>query len=216
MIAALFDLDGTLLDTRALYADSYMHAFSSVLDSPPDFAEMIRRRPASERSFLIDWFGPDLGERVHRAMLDRYRARAPELFAGLFEGVTELLGGLREGGHRLGAVTGKSRGAFEVTDALVALEGFDVVVVEDDVARPKPDPMGIRLALETMGVRPEDALYVGDTSMDVEAARAAGVQVAAALWGRPPEARDKLRGSLRDGEWALGAPADLLERLRYA
>jgi pyrophosphatase PpaX len=60
---------------------------------------------------------------------------------------------------------------------------FDVVVTCDDTAAHKPDPEPILLALERLGVRPEDAAYVGDSPFDVGAARAAGVFAVAVSWG---------------------------------
>lgn len=211
MHAVLFDLDGTLVDTRHIYAESYRHAFAQELAEPPTFEEFIARRPSSERLFLLEWYGSEVGERLHRRMLERYEATAAELHGVLYDGVAELVRSLVQRRTQLAIVTGKSRRAFEVTRRLVDLSAFDVVVVEDDVPRAKPDPAGIRRALQLLGVR--DAAYVGDTPMDAEAAIAAGVQPAAALWARTPEDRARVAGELHSDIWALHAPGDLLERL---
>ena len=60
---------------------------------------------------------------------------------------------------------------------------FSVVVGFEDVARHKPYPEGVELALERLGVLPEEALLVGDSAADIEAARAAGCPSCHATWG---------------------------------
>jgi len=87
MRAVLFDLDGTLINTGALYAEAYRRAFAAELETVPTWEEMLRRSPASERLFLLDWFGPELGDRVHQRMCESYEALAEELLGGFFEGV---------------------------------------------------------------------------------------------------------------------------------
>jgi pyrophosphatase PpaX len=57
------------------------------------------------------------------------------------------------------------------------------VVAADDVARHKPHPDPLLLALERLGARPEEAAYVGDSPYDVAAAKAAGVHSIAVTWG---------------------------------
>ena len=60
---------------------------------------------------------------------------------------------------------------------------FSVVVGFEDVARHKPDPEGVELALGRLGVLPKEALLVGDSAADIEAARAAGCPSCYATWG---------------------------------
>ncbi|MFK7986512.1 MAG: HAD family hydrolase [Sandaracinaceae bacterium] len=209
----LFDLDGTLIDTHALYAASYRGAMAELLETPPTYEEMMGLRPASEREFLLRWKGPELGDRLHRRMLEIYTERAATLLGGFFDGVPELLVALRDRGIRTGIVTGKSRAAYDVTATQLPLEGFETVVYEDDVEHPKPDPEGIHIALERMGLEPSRTLYLGDTPMDAEAAAAAGVQPVAALWCRPEADRARVVERLSPEVWALSEPRELLARL---
>lgn len=214
MRAVLFDLDGTLIDSGALYAECYRRAFAAELEELPTWEEMMSRRPASERLFLLDWFGDEAGDRVHRAMCEAYEALAPELLGGFYEGVPEMLAELRDRGVAMGVVTGKSRRAFAATCRCLPIERyFEVVVLEDDVPAAKPDPRGIVRALEAMGRAPHEAVYVGDTPMDVEAGQRAGTTAASALWCRAPADRERLAGKLAPSVWALRAPAELCARL---
>ena len=211
MDAVLFALDGTLLDTQRLYAAAYRHAFLTELAEPPTVEQFAARRPASERHFLLEWYGDELGDRLHRRMLEHYEAHAATLLDGLYDGVAELVGALRARGVPLAIVTGKSRRAYEITSMHVDLSPFEIVVVEDDVPAPKPDPAGIVRAHAALGGG--RAVYVGDTPMDAEAATRAGLQPAAALWARPPGDRARVAARLGEGVWPLHAPEDLLARL---
>jgi phosphoglycolate phosphatase/pyrophosphatase PpaX len=213
MRAVLFDLDGTLIDTGALYAESYRRAFEAELETPPTIEAMFARKPSSERYFLLEWYGAELGDRIHRRVCETYEALAPSLLGGLFEGVPAMLEAVRRAGLRTGIVTGKSRRAFEVTCAHLDLEGFEVVVLEDDVARPKPDPQGILQALAALGVDAHDALYVGDTPTDAEAAVRAGARAAAALWARSAADRERVSTRLAPGTHPLDDPMAVLDVL---
>jgi phosphoglycolate phosphatase-like HAD superfamily hydrolase len=81
-------------------------------------------------------------------------------------------------------VTGASAKAAQILLGAAGLsERFKVVVGGDEVPRPKPDPAGIRLACQRLGVAPRAVAYLGDATVDVEAARRAGAQALAAGWG---------------------------------
>ena len=63
---------------------------------------------------------------------------------------------------------------------------MDVMVGADDVEQPKPHPAPVTKALERLGAVPREALFVGDSPIDIQAGRAAGTHTAAALWGPFP------------------------------
>lgn len=210
--AVLFDLDGTLIDTYHLYLESYRRALAPHLGHAPSDEEIIARRPSAERGFLADWVGAERVEACHTAMLDHYVALHGSLGEGRYEGVREMLAALRSAEIKLGIVTGKGRRAWEATAGGLDLGPFEVVVTEDDVRRPKPDPEGLYAALEAIGVRPGDAVYVGDTQGDLRAGRAAETRVAAALWPKTdPGEREAFLDEVRhlDPDWTFDRPADL-------
>jgi len=92
---------------------------------------------------------------------------------------------LHEEGRKLGIVTAKRRSTVELAFDRVPLGHlFEVVVGGDETERHKPDPEPLLLAAERMGVRPEDAAYVGDSPFDIRAAKAAGMRSVAVTWGR--------------------------------
>jgi HAD superfamily hydrolase (TIGR01549 family) len=212
--AVLFDLDGTLINTKRLYLESYRRALEPDLGRLLTDADILAIDSRTERrvfdTCLSSGDVADCMERFYQHYADLHGS----LFEGLYAGVAELLVQLRARGLPLGIVTGKSRRAWEATATATELGPFAVVVVEDDVAQPKPDPSGLRAALAALHLVPPEALYVGDAVHDLHAARAAGVLGVAALWSKKGERRTLLERAAREAGAALAAtPADILALL---
>jgi pyrophosphatase PpaX len=126
-----------------------------------------------------------------------------------YPGVRRAVESLARAGYRLGVVTSKMHGGLERGLAAGGFQGlFGVLVGADDVENPKPHPEPVLMALDRLGVLPENAYYVGDSPHDMAAGRAAGVRTAAALWG--PFSHDDLAPEGPD-HW-LETPSDI-ERL---
>ncbi len=180
---ALFDLDGTVIDTGPLIAESFRHAVRTVLGKTIDDEEML--------AYVGGW---SLREQMRRLAPDRcqelvetYRAYNEPRHAGLdfCSGMHELLRELHARGVRLGLATAKSRATVEIAFRhLPQLEGlFDTIVTAEDTERHKPDPAPLLLALERLGTNASAGAYVGDSPFDVEAAKAAGLRAIAVTWG---------------------------------
>lgn len=183
--AVLWDLDGTLLDSKL----SIRETMNTVL------AE--RGLPAFTRAELDELIGHPLRDilatktkdaAVVEAMTHRYRAAYNEsgwVTVRVAEGLAELLLRLRGEGLRTAVVTSKGQHETEVLLADLGIAHlFDAVVGDDDVRPLKPDPAPVREALALLGGVPSDrAVMVGDTTFDVGAAVAAGVACVGVLWG---------------------------------
>lgn len=208
--AVLFDLDGTLIGTKALYLAAYRSAARPYIRRDLSDHEIMALRPTSELAFLRNVVSD---ARLEDCLTDFYAAYGdlhPELFEGIYEGVPQLLDDIRAAAVRTGIVTGKSRRSWEITSAVCALGPFDVLVFDDDVRAPKPDPHGLELALETLGLEPADGVYVGDTVTDMRAAAAAGLRAVAALWSRSGEQREAYARRVRAvGAEVVESPAEL-------
>jgi pyrophosphatase PpaX len=210
--AIIFDVDGTLIDTYRLYMESYRRVLSPILGYSPDDDEILGRGAQSERSILRAWVEETELQRCHDALCRHYAELHRTLAEGFYDGVPEMLRALRLASVPLGVVTSKGRAAWEVTLRHLALGEFPVVITEDDVREPKPHPEGLLRAARELGVGPSGAVYIGDSRGDLEAGRAAGMRVGAALWPKtaPGEREAFLEaiGPLQP-EWLFDRPADV-------
>jgi HAD superfamily hydrolase (TIGR01509 family) len=213
--AVLFDLDGTLIDTWDLYVEAYLRTLEPHLGRRLVLSELIALRPTSELRFFGRAIpGCDLPE-ICRQFLGHYRALHLTHFAGPYPGVCEMLDQLRTRGFRLGVVTGKGRAAWDITATQVNLGEFELVVTDEEVAAPKPDPEGLIKALDRLGTQAKEVIYVGDSRVDAEAAQRAGIPFAAALWPKSLEDLETFRSQVRAlGAWTeLALPGSLVALL---
>jgi pyrophosphatase PpaX len=182
--AALFDFDGTLVDTTELIYQSLRHATGEVLgrEIPRDTLMANVGQPLPHQMEVID------AERAE-ALLESYQLHNEQhhnALIGEFPGVEDSLARLRAGGVGIVVVTSKRRPSVEM--ALKTFPGLgDVVdrfVTMEDTAKHKPHPAPLLKGLEFLGgITPKEAAYVGDSPFDVAAAQGAGVQSIAVSWG---------------------------------
>jgi pyrophosphatase PpaX len=195
--AALFDFDGTLVDTTDLIYQSMRHAAGEVLGREIS-REVLMANVGQPLPRQMELLSAEHAE----ALLDSYRLHNEENHDALikeFPGVEESLARLKAAGVRVGVVTSKRR--FSVDMALKNFPGLgDVVdqwVTMEDTTEHKPRPEPLLKGLELLGNVPrEQAAYVGDSPFDVAAAKAAGVESVAVSWGAFSE--DALRAAEPD------------------
>ena len=207
--SVLFDLDGTLIDSWRLYMEAYTRTFEECYGRPFDRSEtleLLGRRPRSETWLLRNLLGPDAQLDAFELFLAQYRSLHDSHFDGPYDGILDMLRELRRQRYALGIVTGKSREAWAITETQAGLVPFDVVVTESDIATPKPDPEGLLKALSLLGREIGETLYIGDSLLDAEAARAIDMAFWAAVWPKAPEEKPSFAASVL----AMGA-ARLLE-----
>lgn len=211
--ALLFDLDGTLIDSYRLYLEAYRRALAPILGRAVSDEEIMARRPSSERRFLAEWVGEERAGKCHAEMCRHYEALHGALAEGMYDGVREMLAALRAAGIPLGVVTGKGRRAWEATRRQLELGDFAVVVTDDDAPRPKPHPDGLLSAAAALALAPAELAYIGDSLVDLEAGRAAGMRVGAVLWPKTaPGERERFLAETRSHrpDWRFERPADVV------
>ena len=187
--AALFDLDGTLVDTAADLAAAANRMLAEI------------GRPALDEEGIRDYIGRGVVNLVHRCFeatgggSEEDRRHALEVFerhyiAGIadrsrpYPGVLDGLAALERAGIAMGCVTNKAR---RFTEPLLELTGlrrfFGVVVSGDTVERKKPHADPLLYAAGKLGTLPAETLMVGDSLNDVQSARAAGCPVVVVPYG---------------------------------
>ena len=182
----LFDLDGTLVDSRLDITDAFVGAVGAVLPGSvlaPEAVAALIGWPLAEMAARL---GLALGRADAAAFEDAYRVRFDALRAArtsVHAGVPELLAVLAAS-RRLAVVTAKlERQAEMVLDVVGLRPRFAHVQGWAPGVRQKPDPHLVSLALERLGAFADDAVLIGDTAADMRAGSAAGVATVAATWG---------------------------------
>ena len=188
----LFDFDYTLADSERGIVGCYrhvldLHGHSGISDR--DICRTIGRT-------VTDSFGMLCGVRDEATLRQYYGEfvlKADEIMVDstmLYPEAVDALRSLKARGYKTGIVSTKLRRRIEGTLARYGVTALvDIILGGDDVSAPKPDPEGVRLALERLGARAPDVLYIGDSVVDAETARNAGVDFAAVLTGAT-EARE--------------------------
>jgi HAD superfamily hydrolase (TIGR01509 family) len=101
----------------------------------------------------------------------------------VFPGTGSILAMLKDAGVRLGICTASQGESFRPLERAGLMEYFEEIVTARDVTRRKPDPEGILLCMERMGIEPGETVYIGDTVADVLASHAAGLYSVGVLTG---------------------------------
>jgi phosphoglycolate phosphatase len=186
--AVIFDLDGTLIDSRGDIVAAMNHALMRTGRSPLP-AQVIARnvgdgaRVLCARSARLAESSPET-ERLLDAFLDYYNEH-PVDFTRVIPGISEALAALSEMPDMvLGLCTNKQR---NITDSVLGASGLDpffkAVVAGGDVPRYKPDPAMLLHVAKQLDVPAEHVIMVGDGPQDITCARRAGARTIAVEWG---------------------------------
>lgn len=181
--AVIFDLDGTLIDSyQAIYLG--FHYTYSEMGLPPLSYEQVGR--AVGRG-LAHTFQELLGkERVPQA-LALFRKKYEEVFrthTHLLPDVREVVGGLQGRGIQLAVATNKlGRFSRAILEHFGMEKMFALILGDGDVSQNKPDPAMLYLAMDRMGVVKEETIFVGDSVIDVQTGKNAGIRIFAVPTG---------------------------------
>lgn len=184
----VFDVDGTLVDSQADILASMQVAFDHVGLALPA-RETVLSIVGLSLPQAMARLAPDAPQPQQEAMVEAYKSAYAALrraggHSPLYPGIAKLLSNLaKHDTLLLGIATGKSRRGLTAL-----LEGLDLPVrfvttqVADDHPS-KPHPSMLHAALRDSGAEPQDAVMIGDTSFDMEMARAAGIAAIGVGWG---------------------------------
>ena len=191
----VFDVDGTLVDSKAHILDAMETAFNRLglavpsrdailhgvgLSLPELMTQLVPAQPDDVRHALADGY--------KSASLARHASSGHEHKAVFFPGIRDLLDQLRTDDLTLMATaTGMSRRGLDRIIAQHGLHGYFQSMQVADTHPSKPHPSMLYAALADTGVLPGDAVMIGDTSYDMVMAKAAGVHAIGVTWGNHTE-----------------------------
>ena len=197
--AVVFDLDGTLIDSRRDITTA-VNRVRAELALPPLAVEQVatmvgegaRRlieRALPERPDGVDWGLASYLEHYWQVCLETTRP---------YPGIEEMLAALAER-YPLALLSNKGEAlSRKILDGLGLSRFFREILGGDSIATRKPDPAGLRLLAERLKVPVESLLLVGDTWIDAETAKNAGCAFALVEWGFPrPEKLDGVKAEIR-------------------
>ena len=185
---ALFDCDGTMVDSQANICTSMAQAFEAHGLVPPDH-HLVRRIVGLSLMEAVAQLLPEGDETIVAAVTQSYKdgffalRQAGGVHEPLYDGLLDILEELEASGWVLGVATGKSdRGLLHVLETHGLSDRF-VTLQTADRHPSKPHPAMVELAILEAGAAPETTAMIGDTSFDMEMAVNARVRAVGVDWG---------------------------------
>lgn len=196
--AVIFDLDGTLMDTLRDLTDAMNTSLRQLGQKELTQGQCRQLVGKGLAAFAAEALPADnlhLAEELCRLMVETYRQNLIH-FTKPYEGIPELVSGLKKAKVPLAVITNKRHDiSVKIVEYFFGNDTFGTIVGLKDGINPKPNPSTTLDFLRQNGVLPNEAIFVGDSEVDVETARNAGTDIAAVSWG------------FRDPQQLLGAGA---------
>lgn len=175
----IFDLDGTLIDTRDAVLKTWQYTLRRYhYEYALDELEGVLGIPLAEGLKVLS---VKVDDQFNKAWAEDYLRFCEE--SDYFDGVQEMLQMLRQQGHTLGIVTSRLRREYDAYFKPLNLkERIDLFVYADDTDKHKPDPEPLRKYMELTHAEPSSCIYIGDMATDMECAKKAGIASGYAGW----------------------------------
>jgi phosphoglycolate phosphatase len=197
---AVFDCDGTLVDSQHVIVTCMHAAFSGEGMTVPT-ADAVRRVIGLPLEECMARLSPREAAARHLRLTEAYKdhfftlRQKPDHHEPLFDGALAALDTLEEEGWVLGVATGKAmRGLLAVLERH-GLEKRFATLQTADIGPGKPHPAMLERAMAEIGVAPADTVMIGDTSFDMLMARSAGTSALGVSWGYHPVDELKAAGA---------------------
>ncbi len=209
--AVLFDLDGTLVNSLEDLAFAVNRAINAI------------GYPTHEVEAFKYFVGDGIPMMIKRALPEEHRdeqtvARVREIFdeyysvhyadkTYAYDGMVELVDTLKAKGYIVAVVTNKAQDMADIVVKGLYGERFNLIFGQRAGIPAKPDPTAALMAMEQLGVKPEECVFIGDSGMDVATAVNSGAVPVGELWGYRKE--DEL---LQNGaKYIINNPTELLK-----
>lgn len=183
---AIFDLDGTILDTLGDLRDSVNFALSKN-NLPERTTEEIRQFVGNGIRLLIERAVPentpvDVTDKCFDDFKVHYRDNSANLTKA-YDGIVDMLKVLKDDGVKMAVVSNKADFAVQGLMVKYFPDLFDFSVGERDGIKRKPSPDSVFAAMEYLGADEGDTVYIGDSEVDIETSKNAHIPCIAVTWG---------------------------------
>ena len=183
--AFLFDLDGTLIDSKLDLVNSINFMLLEMQRDVLPLATVASYIGHGAPKLVADVLGPDAAEADHKRGLEIFLAHyikhnldATRAYPGVIEGLEALQD------RPMAVLTNKPKKmSVEILEALGLLKYFHAVYGGDSFEKKKPDPAGAQAILKNLGAQPQESAMVGDSDVDIKTARNAGMLAIAVNYG---------------------------------
>jgi len=183
--AFLFDLDGTLIDSKLDLVNSINFMLQEMKRKTLPLDTVASYVGHGAPKLVADALGPNAGEadcrlglEIFVAHYEKHSLEATRAYPGVVEGLQAL------GDHPMAVLTNKPlKMSVEILEGLGLLKFFRVVYGGDSFATKKPNPAGAQVALNVLNSRPQEAALVGDSDVDIQTARNAGTMAIGVNYG---------------------------------
>jgi HAD superfamily hydrolase (TIGR01509 family) len=199
----VWDMDGTLLDSGVAVPSAFVAAVRQLGGPLVSAEQVIACYPMGTAEVILAHL---VGRELAAVEADAYYAELAATTVGPYPGVADALAELRARGHAIAVFTGASGRAARMLLTSAGLS-VDVLVGGDQVGRPKPAGDGLVLTAQRLGIAPADLAYIGDSPLDLRAAKAAGGRSAAAAWGHQYDGTEP-------ADYTLVTPGQAVDLLR--
>lgn len=209
----LFDLDGTLLDTLDDLANSVNYALRTHHLPERSHTEIRSFLGNGIRNLMLDAVGRGMSDEAFEPVFQTFRTYYVKHCLDKskpFAGIIDLLKALQQRGITMAVVSNKLHPAVVELNERFFKDYITSAVGESATVRRKPNPDAVLAALSELGCSKDEAVYVGDSEVDLLTAQNAGMQCMLVLWGFRDE--DFLR-SLPGASLFAQCPADILSWL---
>lgn len=214
---ALFDCDGTLVDSQINICRAMEDCFTRVRLDPPE-RSATRRIVGLSLVEAMQALLPEAEPDLHHMLANEYKSSfhrmrgLGQVEEPLFEGMAEAIVALDEAGWLLGVATGKSDRGLAICLEHHGLSHRFVTLQTADRHPSKPHPAMAEAAIAEAGASPATTVVIGDTSFDMAMARSAGAHAVGVAWGYHPPEELTLAGAHRIAALTADLPV-LLEEL---